>query len=264
LVFLRFVHVVRAPHDIHYDNMHAELRDHDTSISNDKFVQNCDDLTEPTPSTSSVSCQVSSDVQSGSEFLENTLLGCHSSGLVASPFIDSVKNNSSKLQHLLSLHGIVSHGLSADGCRIELLRHLFSGLCVSNECSSRDRTGCSMFSRGFESAAQMSSGAFNILSSAAPSQRSDDELLRLLQDLEISTNFRPKKLRPQIERELKRQAKCFFSLKNLSITEDVFFLGFERHSRAMLLAFASAHGINRVVHSWHFWAIFLFIFGPFS
>ena len=235
LHFTYFVHVVSASHDIHCD---------DTYILYDKSAPNIDDITEHTPSTSSVPCQVLADVHSGLELLENALLGCHSSGLVASPFSDSVKNDSSKLEHLLSLHGIASHGLSVDDCRIVLFRHLFSGLCVSSQCSSRDRTGCSMFSRGFESAAEMSFGAFSILSSATPSQRSNDELLHLLHDLEISTDFRPRNLRPQIERELKRQAKDFLSLRTLSFTEDAFFIGFERHSRATLLAIASAHGIN--------------------
>jgi len=122
------------------------------------------------PSTSSIPRQVLADVHSGLELLENALLGSHSSGLVASPFSVSVKNDGSKLRHLLSLHGIGSHGLSADDCRIVSLRHLFSGLCVSSQCSSRDRTGCSMFSRGFQSAAEMSFGAFSILSSATLKQ----------------------------------------------------------------------------------------------
>lgn len=136
-----------------------------------------------------------SDVRvNGLELLQNALLGSHSSGLVASPFIDSVKNDSTKLRHLLSLHGIESHGLSADECRVILLRHLFSGFCVSSQCSSLDRTGCSMFSWGFESAVEMSFGAFSILSSASPSQRSNDDLLHVLQDLEIPTDFRPKNL----------------------------------------------------------------------
>ena len=69
-----------------------EDHDNDSYISNDKLI-----VTEPTASTSSIPFQELSDVGSGLELLEKTLLGCHSSGLVALPFIDLVKNDSSKL-----------------------------------------------------------------------------------------------------------------------------------------------------------------------
>ena len=115
LHFTCFVHVVPVPYDIHYNNMHTEPScGIDTFILNDKSISNIDDVTEPMPSTSSIPCQVLSDVRSGLELLESALFGSHSSGLVASLFSDSVKNDSSKLQHLVSLHGIASHGLSND------------------------------------------------------------------------------------------------------------------------------------------------------
>ena len=103
----------------------------------------------------------------------------------------------------------MSHGFSVDDCCLVLLCHLFSGACVSSQPSSRDCTACDMFSRGFESAAEMSFGAFSILSSATPSQRSNDELLHLLEDLEISTDFRAKNLQPQILRELQKTSEIF-------------------------------------------------------
>ena len=195
-------------------------------------------------STSLISAQLSSDVRSGMELLEDMLLGRHSSGLVASPFIDAVKNDNAKLQHLVSLHGITSHGLTADDCRVILLRHMFSGTCVSNQCSTRDRTGCFMFSQGFKSAADMSFKAFSILSTATPKQRTNDEILHVFRDLEIEVNFQPKKLRLQIGRELKKQAKNFYSLRCLSFSDDAFFIGCQRRNRASLLAIASAHGID--------------------
>jgi hypothetical protein len=84
---------------------------------NNKTAPNIDDdIIEPTPSTFSNRREVLSDVCSGLELLENVLLGHHPSGLVASPFSDSVKNDISKLQHLDTLHGTVSHCLSGDEC----------------------------------------------------------------------------------------------------------------------------------------------------
>lgn len=239
LLSMCVAHAAHVLYDKYYDDMLIDDHDNDPHILRDESI-----VPEPTASTSSVPSQASSVVSTGSELLEKTLLGRYSSGLVASPFLDVVKKDSSKLQHLLSLHGIVSHGFSAEDCRVVLLHHLFSGSCVSSQHPSRDRTGCILFSRGFESAAEMFSGAFSILSSATVGQRSNDDLLYLLQDLKISSNFRVRNICLQIVRELRRQAKTFFSLKSVCLTEDVFFVGFECHSQAMLLAFASAHGIN--------------------
>lgn len=62
-------------------------------------------------STSLISAQLSSDVRSGMELLEDMLLGRHSSGLVASPFIDAVKNDNAKLQvfNTLFLYMVLHH-----------------------------------------------------------------------------------------------------------------------------------------------------------
>jgi hypothetical protein len=181
------------------------------------------------------------DVREGFDYLQSFLLQNQETGIAASPFSVTVKSDIEKLHHLVSLHGILPHGMSADECRVLLWRHVFSGHCVTEHCSSLDRTACFTFAKGFQSAREMSFAAFSILASAKVTQRSNEDLLHLLQDLEVKSVFRPQNLRCQITRQLSRQAKVFQS----SITgSDEFFVAFERHSRASLLAVASAHGLN--------------------
>lgn len=58
------------------------------------------------PSTSSVAREMSVDFRSGLEILEK-LLSCHSSGIVASPFHDSVKNDIALYSNIFHWHYIV-------------------------------------------------------------------------------------------------------------------------------------------------------------
>jgi len=92
---------------------------------------------------------------------------------------------------MVSMHGISPHGYTLDECRVVLFRHVFGGDCVSPYVRSHhnDRTACIYFSKGFQSEEEMSFSAFRIIASAKCSQRSNDELLSLLRDLDIHTDF---------------------------------------------------------------------------
>lgn len=204
----------------------------------------CDDYCPSSSTSTSVPrADSSSPAEQGFEILEKFLLHNCQNGITASLFNVNVNADITKLRHLVSLHGIVAHGLSVHECRALLFRHVFSGHCVSKQCSSVDRTACLAFASGFQSANEMSFAAFSIMASAKLCQRSNDDFLLVLRDLEVHSNFRPRQLRQQLIREMDRQAKSFLT-SQLASSPHACFIGFERHSRATLLAIVSAHGIN--------------------
>ena len=94
-------------------------------------------------------------------------------------------------------------------------------------------TACLRFREGFDSPHEMSSSAFNIISTASASQRYADDLLLLLKDLGMTKTFRPYRLRQQLLAELSRIAKSYLPSSNLSSRPiDNTFSGFEKLSRA--------------------------------
>lgn len=225
-------------HDVDVE-MHNDI---DINIRDDKSDYNvkCDIVVETdnvaradsvlftnhgSPSTSLHLHASLSDTRKGFQYLEDILLRNFNCGFVASPFNQDIKADINKLTHLLSLHGISPQGLSIEGRRVAFFRHVFSGHCVSETRSSLDYPACSFISKDFKSAKEMSFAAFNIISSADPIQRSDEDLLCVLRDLDIFTGFRPQKLRHQIAQELKRQAEIFLLFQAV-LTNG--FAGFER------------------------------------
>ena len=151
----------------------------------------------------------------------------------------------SDCRHMVSMHGISLHGYTLAECRVLLFRHVFGGDCVSQYGRSHhnDRTACIHFSKGFHSEEEMSFSVFHIIASARCSQRSNDDLLLILQDLDIHSDFHVQHTRRQITRALQQQAKDFVRFKKLATCSNIF-TRFESHSKATLLAIASAHGIS--------------------
>ena len=163
---------IKAIHNnFNSDHQQNVLSVDDDSEHNDFFLETS------TLSMSPLQSLASSNDQQGAQYLEKFLLDNYESGIVASLFNKRVYEDIDKLQHLLSLHGIANGGMSNHDCRVLLFRHIFSGQCVSSRCSSHDRTACMSFSKRFKSATEMSSTAFQIMSTATADQRSNDDFL---------------------------------------------------------------------------------------
>jgi hypothetical protein len=143
-------------------------------------------------SSSSIS-PVCQELPPASSFLKELLLSNHSSGITASPFIADCE----ALLHSVSLHGIVVHGLSHEGYRSILLRHVFGGDCLQGPFNN-DRTACRYFAHNFNSPTEMTKTAFDIISSATSKERSTDELLSLFHTLDFIHVFKPRNLRDRI------------------------------------------------------------------
>ena len=159
----------------------------------------------------------------------------HLSGITASPFVADLNT----LQKSVSLHGVVVYGLSHEEYKSILLRHIFGGGCAQGP-DHNDRTACRHFAQNFTSPRKMTRFAFNVMSSAKSNQRSTDELLFLFRTLELTTAFKPRDLRRQIVRELKKQSKIFVS----PMTAGEEFIAFEKHDRPTLLSIMSSHRIK--------------------
>jgi len=197
---------------------------------------NNSDMNGSTPrASSSYIPPVSREVRSGSSFLTDLLLHNHLSGITASPFVADLNT----LQKSVSLHGIVVYGLSHEEYKSILLRHIFGGGCTQGP-DHNDRTACRHFAQNFTSPREMTTFAFNVMSSAKSNQRSTDELLFLFRTLELTTAFKARDLRRQIVRELKKQSMIYVS----PMTAGEEFIAFEKHDRSTLLSITSSHRIK--------------------
>ncbi|KAF8875200.1 hypothetical protein CPB84DRAFT_1853326 [Gymnopilus junonius] len=147
---------------------------HDTSYYNHYYYSSSPSpsvLLGPVPSTShqlELHIIPVIDEKSGHEFLEEFILGSHSSGVSATAFTQDLKS----LQHSLSLHGITSHGFSVSDCK-----------------------------RNFSDASELSAAAFDMLSRATTDQRSNDNLMDIFHLLDIKTIFLPGHFRRQSQAE---------------------------------------------------------------
>jgi hypothetical protein len=134
----------------------------------------------------------------------------------------------------------VVHGLSHEGYRSILLRHVFGGDCLQGPFNN-DRTACRYFAHNFNSPTEMTKTAFDIISSATSKERSTDELLSLFHTLDLLHVFKPRNLRDQILRAFKTQSVKYVS--PLTITPGEEFHAFKKHDKSTLLSIASSHQI---------------------
>lgn len=109
---------------------------------------------------SAVQSTVKSNTASSMSIIHDVLLNDLASPLRVSVFT----NNVEKLRHSLRMHGISSDSYSLNDCRTLLVRHLFTGSCVTlkdkTNCHAsgarRDLTACRYFATDFATAREMS------------------------------------------------------------------------------------------------------------
>lgn len=114
---------------------------------------------------------------------------------VANPLRVSVfSSNVNSLRHSLRMHGITSDTFSLKDCRTLLVRHIFTGSCVSGQDNSihpkqgsrRDLTACRYFAADFQHARDMTAAAVDVTLSATEELMPKDNLIKISRDLCLS------------------------------------------------------------------------------
>lgn len=124
---------------------------------------------------------------SSTSILRDILLNDVSTPLRLSLF----STNIASLRHSLRMHGITVEAFSLKDCRALLVRHIFTGSCVSghqdiirkNTGGGRDLTACRYFAVDFTHPRDMTSAVVDITVSATAELMPKDNLMKIVRDL---------------------------------------------------------------------------------